>query len=72
MGLEDALAWAARYDFHDVDVNVDQPPNTLKAWDETRIRVIRKYCENHYMMAFGLPEDTLVGRDRLAACWHEA
>ena len=26
----------------------------------------------HYMMAFGSLEDKLVGRDRLAACWHEA
>jgi hypothetical protein len=25
MGLEDALAWAARYGFHDVDFNADQP-----------------------------------------------
>ena len=26
----------------------------------------------YYMMAFGSLEDRLVGRDRLAACWHEA
>ena len=26
----------------------------------------------HYMMAFGLLEDKLVGRDYLTACWHEA
>jgi sugar phosphate isomerase/epimerase len=28
--------------------------------------------QDHYMMAFGSPEDKLVGRDYLAACWHEA
>ena len=25
----------------------------------------------HYVMAFGSFEDKLVGRDYLAACWHE-
>jgi sugar phosphate isomerase/epimerase len=36
MGLEEALAWAARHSFHSVDFNADQPPNTLDAWDEAR------------------------------------
>ena len=34
MGLEEALAWVARYGFHYVDFNADQPPNTLGAWHE--------------------------------------
>jgi sugar phosphate isomerase/epimerase len=34
MSLEDALAGAARYGFHYVDFNADQPPNTLNAWHE--------------------------------------
>jgi hypothetical protein len=61
MDLEEALAWAARYDFHYVDFNADQPPNALDAWDEARVR-----------MAFGALDDKLIGRDYLAACWHEA
>jgi sugar phosphate isomerase/epimerase len=47
MGLEDALAWAARHDFHYVDFNADQPPNALNAWDEARVRTIRQQCERH-------------------------
>jgi hypothetical protein len=34
MSLEDALAWAARYGFHYIDFNADQPPNALDAWHE--------------------------------------
>jgi hypothetical protein len=45
MGLEEALAWAARHDFHCVDFNADQPPNALNAWDEARVRAIRQHCE---------------------------
>jgi sugar phosphate isomerase/epimerase len=47
MGLEEALAWAARYGFHYVDFNADQPPNDLDAWDEARVRTIRQHCERH-------------------------
>ena len=47
MGLEDALAWAARHDFHYVDFNADQLPNALETWDEARIRAIRQHCERH-------------------------
>jgi len=166
--LRGCLAWASRYGFHDVDLNADQPPNALDAWDEARVRAILQRCERddihaevhslghpveecryyfdaiasahfgwaftvnhahlvpegiagfldafgvtrigevrladslgdkemhlnpgegsidfaalsqrlessgypyHYMMAFGSLEDKLVGRDHLAACWHEA
>src|SRR5206468_6487822 len=47
MGLEDALVWAARHDFHYVDFNADQPPDALDAWDEARVRAIRQRCERH-------------------------
>lgn len=45
MCLEEALEWAARYSFHYVDFNADQPPNALDAWDEARVRAIRQHCE---------------------------
>ena len=53
MRLDDALAWAARHDFHYVDFNADQPPNALHAWDEARVHAIRQLCE-WYAIHLGL------------------
>jgi len=42
--LEEALAWAARHDFHYLDFNADAGPNHLDAWDAARVRAARAVC----------------------------
>jgi len=43
--LEDAVAWAARHDFHYVDFNADGGANHLDGWGADRVRALRTACE---------------------------
>lgn len=45
--LEEALAWAARHDFHYVDFNADTGANRLDGWPTERVRAVRARCERH-------------------------
>ena len=45
--LEDAVAWAARHDFHYLDFKADTGPNHLDGWSAERVRSVRAACERH-------------------------
>ena len=47
MRLEEALAWAAANEFSYVDVCVDNPPNALETFDQTRVGEVRAALERH-------------------------
>jgi sugar phosphate isomerase/epimerase len=42
--VEDALAWAARHDYHYLDFNADGGPNHLDDWSDERVRSVRAAC----------------------------
>jgi len=44
MRLEDALEWAAANEVFYADVCVDNPPNAIETFDETRLRDVRSTC----------------------------